>query len=117
MTHSFPTRRSYDLRVLQAFPNTFGNGETVGNPVRAGFAELPPPAQRLAHDRAARLLVIGGSEGSLALNQQLPRALALLPAGPLPQIRHPAGLTLVVTPMSIERRDGDKGVVQGQARG
>src|SRR3546814_8732654 len=23
-------------RVLQAFPNTFGNGETVGNPVRAG---------------------------------------------------------------------------------
>src|SRR3546814_11085302 len=41
-------------RVLQAFPNTFGNGETVGNPVRAGFAELPPPAQRLAHDGAAR---------------------------------------------------------------
>ncbi|MGH8446699.1 MAG: UDP-N-acetylglucosamine--N-acetylmuramyl-(pentapeptide) pyrophosphoryl-undecaprenol N-acetylglucosamine transferase, partial [Solimonas sp.] len=32
--------------VLQAFPNTFAKGQTVGNPVRTGFAELPAPAQR-----------------------------------------------------------------------
>ncbi|WP_020649310.1 undecaprenyldiphospho-muramoylpentapeptide beta-N-acetylglucosaminyltransferase [Solimonas variicoloris] len=82
--------------VLQAFPDTFGNGCTVGNPVRAGFAELPPPAQRLAHDGAPRLLVIGGSQGARALNERLPQALALLPAGERPQVRHQGGRTLEV---------------------
>lgn len=81
-------------RVLQAFPKTFRNGETVGNPVRAGFAELPAPAQRLAHEGRARLLVIGGSQGSLALNQKIPKALAALPTERRPQVRHQAGRTL-----------------------
>src|SRR3546814_6491711 len=89
-------------RVLPAFPNTFGHGETVGNPVRAGFAELPPPAQRLAHDGAARLLVNGGSPGSLALNQQIPQALALLPAARRPPIRPQAGRTLDIAQRSEE---------------
>jgi UDP-N-acetylglucosamine--N-acetylmuramyl-(pentapeptide) pyrophosphoryl-undecaprenol N-acetylglucosamine transferase len=39
-------------RVLQAFPNTFVKAETVGNPVRAGFAELDDPEQRIGQ-RAA----------------------------------------------------------------
>ncbi|MFT4045502.1 MAG: undecaprenyldiphospho-muramoylpentapeptide beta-N-acetylglucosaminyltransferase [Solimonas sp.] len=80
--------------VLQAFPNTFAGGRTVGNPVRAGFAELRPPAQRLAHDGAPRLLVIGGSQGARALNENVPKALALLPAGERPQVRHQGGRTL-----------------------
>ncbi|NGY05795.1 undecaprenyldiphospho-muramoylpentapeptide beta-N-acetylglucosaminyltransferase [Solimonas terrae] len=83
-------------RVLQAFPDTFGKAVTVGNPVRAGFAELPPPATRLAHDGAPRLLVIGGSQGARALNEQLPQALALLPAAQRPQVRHQAGRTLEI---------------------
>src|SRR3546814_2458429 len=97
-------------RVLQAFPNTFGNGETVGNPVRAGFAELPPPAQRLAHDGAARLLEIGGSQGSLALNQQIPQALALLPAARRPQIRHQAGRTLDIAQSAYRHAQIDAAV-------
>lgn len=82
--------------VLQAFPKTFANGQTVGNPVRAGFAELPAPAARLAHEAPMRLLVIGGSLGARALNEQVPQALALLPAAQRPQVRHQAGRTLAV---------------------
>ena len=82
-------------RVLEAFPGTFAHAMTVGNPVRAGFLELPPPAQRLAaHGAVPRVLVLGGSQGARALNQVLPAALALLPVEQRPQVRHQAGRTL-----------------------
>jgi len=82
--------------VLQAFPQTFRNGHTVGNPVRAGFAELPPPRQRLAHAGSARVLVVGGSQGARALNTIVPQALALMPAAQRPAVRHQAGRTMDV---------------------
>jgi UDP-N-acetylglucosamine--N-acetylmuramyl-(pentapeptide) pyrophosphoryl-undecaprenol N-acetylglucosamine transferase len=64
----------------------------VGNPVRPEIAALPAPEQRLA-DRAGplRLLVIGGSLGASALNEMIPKALALLPAGERPEVRHQSG--------------------------
>ncbi|SFF61047.1 UDP-N-acetylglucosamine-N-acetylmuramylpentapeptide N-acetylglucosamine transferase [Fontimonas thermophila] len=82
--------------VLQAFPGTFAHARTVGNPVRAGFAQLPPPAQRMAHGGAARLLVVGGSQGARVLNERLPQALALLAPQERPQVRHQAGRTLAL---------------------
>lgn len=83
--------------VLQAFPNTFkSKAQTVGNPVRAGFAELPSPATRVAAAGAARVLVVGGSLGAKALNQIVPQALALMPATVRPAVRHQAGRTLAV---------------------
>lgn len=83
--------------VLQAFPDTFtSHATTVGNPTRAGFAELPAPAQRAAHDGPARLLVVGGSQGAKALNTLVPAALALLPVETRPSVRHQAGRTLAV---------------------
>jgi len=82
-------------KVLQAFPNTFAAATTVGNPVRAGFAELAAPAERLAsHGGVPRLLVLGGSQGARALNEMVPAALALLPAELRPQVRHQGGRTL-----------------------
>lgn len=89
-------------KVLQAFPGTFDkfgfkNAITVGNPVRTGFAELPAPALRLSErDAVPRLLVLGGSQGARALNELVPAALALLPEGPRPRVRHQAGRTLDV---------------------
>lgn len=83
-------------RVLEAFPHTFPEALTVGNPVRAGFAELPPPEQRIRKDGPARVLVIGGSQGSKALNELMPQALALMPAAQRPQVIHQAGRTLDV---------------------
>ncbi len=81
--------------VLQAFPGSFSSNvktETVGNPVRADIAALDEPAMRYA-GRAGplRLLVLGGSQGALALNKVVPAALALLPDELKPAVRHQAG--------------------------
>lgn len=82
-------------RVLESFPGTFARAEAVGNPVRAGFAELADPAQRVG-GRAApgQLLVIGGSLGARALNEMVPAALALLPPAQRPLARHQGGRTV-----------------------
>ena len=87
-------------RVLCGFPNSFRRGgETVGNPVRAEVAALPPPAQRFAEraefDKggAFRLLVLGGSQGARALNNAVPKALAALPDVCV-EVRHQSGENL-----------------------
>jgi UDP-N-acetylglucosamine--N-acetylmuramyl-(pentapeptide) pyrophosphoryl-undecaprenol N-acetylglucosamine transferase len=81
--------------VLQAFPGSFSTGietETVGNPVRADIAALEEPATRYAGRQGPlRLLVLGGSQGALALNKVVPAALALLPDELKPVVRHQAG--------------------------
>lgn len=91
--------------VLEAFPHTFAGARTVGNPVRAGFAELPAPRQRYAEHEslAPRLLVLGGSQGARALNEMVPAALALLPTDVRPQVRHQAGRTLDVAQAAYAR--------------
>lgn len=61
-------------RVLVAFPGALPNAETTGNPVRADLVKADS-TDRLA-GRPIRLLVLGGSQGALALNQQLPACIA-----------------------------------------
>ena len=83
-------------RVLEGFPGTFAAAEKVqstGNPVRKDIAALPAPLERLAgrNDKAVRVLVIGGSLGAAALNETVPKALALLPVDQRPVVRHQAG--------------------------
>lgn len=66
--------------------------EWVGNPVRSEIAALPEPAQRyVEHQGPLRLLVVGGSLGAAALNETVPKALALLPEDRRPLVRHQAG--------------------------
>jgi len=81
--------------VLQAFPGSFSSNvktETVGNPVRAEIAALEDPAVRYAgREGPLRLLVLGGSQGALALNMVVPAALALLSDELRPIVRHQAG--------------------------
>lgn len=81
-------------RVLQAFPGTFKKALTVGNPVREGFAQIAAPEQRINHAGTPRVLVVGGSQGARALNQLVPKALALIPAEQRPEVRHQGGRTL-----------------------
>ncbi len=81
--------------VLQAFPGSFTakvNARTVGNPVRPEIAAIAPPAERY-RDRQGplRLLVLGGSQGALALNRLVPKALATLPVERRPIVRHQCG--------------------------
>jgi UDP-N-acetylglucosamine--N-acetylmuramyl-(pentapeptide) pyrophosphoryl-undecaprenol N-acetylglucosamine transferase len=81
--------------VLQAFPGSFNSSvraETVGNPVREDIAAVPPPDARYAgREGPLRLLVLGGSQGALALNRTVPAALARLPAEMRPAVRHQCG--------------------------
>jgi UDP-N-acetylglucosamine--N-acetylmuramyl-(pentapeptide) pyrophosphoryl-undecaprenol N-acetylglucosamine transferase len=81
-------------RVLAAFPAAFGDKAVlVGNPVRADITKLPEPELRFAsHDGALRLLVVGGSLGATALNNVIPKALALLPVEVRPLVIHQAGV-------------------------
>lgn len=86
----------FSNRVLEAFPGSFPadrHALVTGNPVRAEIAALPAPAERFA-GRAGerpRLLVLGGSQGALVLNQTVPQALALLPEASRPEVWHQAG--------------------------
>jgi UDP-N-acetylglucosamine--N-acetylmuramyl-(pentapeptide) pyrophosphoryl-undecaprenol N-acetylglucosamine transferase len=71
-------------KVMVAFPEALKGAEWTGNPVRAEISALPPPENRFK-DRTGplRILVVGGSLGAQALNESLPRALALLDEKPL----------------------------------
>ncbi len=81
--------------VLEAFPGSFSarvKTTVVGNPVRPEIIALAEPVSRLS-GRSGRmnLLVLGGSQGALALNKVVAEAVALMPADWRPAIRHQAG--------------------------
>ena len=77
-------------RVFVAFPGALKNAEWTGNPVRADIARIAAPQERYAaRSGPLRLLVVGGSLGAQALNQCLPKALALLE--PRPSVVHQSG--------------------------
>lgn len=64
----------------------------TGNPVRAEIDAMAPPAARFAgRDGPLRLLVVGGSLGARALNECVPRALALLAPHERPHVVHQTG--------------------------
>jgi UDP-N-acetylglucosamine--N-acetylmuramyl-(pentapeptide) pyrophosphoryl-undecaprenol N-acetylglucosamine transferase len=79
-------------KAMVAFPGALARAEWTGNPVRADIAGMPEPAARYG-GRAGplRLLVVGGSQGAQALNEVLPRALALMPPGERPVVVHQSG--------------------------
>jgi UDP-N-acetylglucosamine--N-acetylmuramyl-(pentapeptide) pyrophosphoryl-undecaprenol N-acetylglucosamine transferase len=79
-------------RVACGFPNALPAGVWVGNPLRAELTHLPAPAQRLAgRELPVHWLVLGGSQGAAALNEIVPRGLALLAAEERPLVVHQAG--------------------------
>ena len=82
-------------QVLEAFPGTFPSARhavSVGNPVRESIAALPVPSERFAgRTGSPRLLVLGGSQGALALNRLVPQTLALWDEAERPEVWHQAG--------------------------
>lgn len=79
-------------RIFTAFPGVFKKGQWVGNPLRAAFTEQPGPEERFAgRSGPLRLLVVGGSLGARALNEVVPKALALLPQAVRPIVTHQSG--------------------------
>jgi UDP-N-acetylglucosamine--N-acetylmuramyl-(pentapeptide) pyrophosphoryl-undecaprenol N-acetylglucosamine transferase len=79
-------------KVMVAFPQALGSAEWTGNPVRDEIAALAPPEDRFrSRTGPLKILVVGGSLGAQALNEAVPKALALLP-----------------TPVSVVHQSGEK---------
>ncbi|MEO7399501.1 MAG: undecaprenyldiphospho-muramoylpentapeptide beta-N-acetylglucosaminyltransferase [Polaromonas sp.] len=81
-------------RVFTAFPGVLGKkAEWVGNPLRPAFTCQPDPETRFAgRGGPLKLLVVGGSLGARALNELVPRALALIPTARRPRVTHQSGM-------------------------
>jgi len=79
-------------KSMVAFPDALKNAEWTGNPVRADITAIAGPAERYAgRSGPLRLLVVGGSLGAQALNEAVPKALALISEGVRPSVVHQAG--------------------------
>jgi UDP-N-acetylglucosamine--N-acetylmuramyl-(pentapeptide) pyrophosphoryl-undecaprenol N-acetylglucosamine transferase len=97
-------------QVLEAFPGSFPPSRkvaTVGNPVRPEIAALPEPEIRFAgRTGRPRLLVFGGSQGAMRLNDVVPAALAMLPQDLRPEIVHQTGERTLETARDAYRAAG-----------
>ena len=83
-------------RVLFGFPADFGKAAdkavVTGNPVRKEILAMPSPGHRFANRTGPlNILVVGGSLGAKVLNDAVPAALALIPAGLRPVVTHQSG--------------------------
>src|SRR6266446_6245140 len=78
-------------RVLSAFPGALKRASLTGNPVRPEIAAIAAPESRYTgRSGPIRVLVVGGSLGAQALNDVVPRALALF-TGERPVLTHQSG--------------------------
>ncbi|NBY28862.1 MAG: UDP-N-acetylglucosamine--N-acetylmuramyl-(pentapeptide) pyrophosphoryl-undecaprenol N-acetylglucosamine transferase, partial [Betaproteobacteria bacterium] len=79
-------------RIFCAFPQVLSRGVWVGNPLRSAFLAVAEPSERfVGRSGVLKLLVLGGSLGARALNDIVPRALALLEPAQRPQVLHQSG--------------------------
>jgi UDP-N-acetylglucosamine--N-acetylmuramyl-(pentapeptide) pyrophosphoryl-undecaprenol N-acetylglucosamine transferase len=75
---------------MVGFPKALRGAEWTGNPVRQEITRITPPEERFrGRSGPLRVLVVGGSLGAQALNDTVPRALALL--AERPHVVHQAG--------------------------
>jgi UDP-N-acetylglucosamine--N-acetylmuramyl-(pentapeptide) pyrophosphoryl-undecaprenol N-acetylglucosamine transferase len=97
-------------QVLEAFPGSFSDRDgvvAVGNPVRPEIAALRDPAQRLGgRTGRPRLLIFGGSQGAMRLNEIVPAALTTLPEEIRPEIIHQTGERTLETARESYRATG-----------
>lgn len=79
-------------KAMEAFPGALGRAQWTGNPVRADIAGVDAPSHRYAgRSGPLKVLVVGGSLGAHALNETVPKALAMIPAGERPKVVHQSG--------------------------
>ncbi len=79
-------------KAYTAFPDVIEKARWIGNPLRPEFLDRLEPAARFASRRGPlRVLVLGGSLGAKALNDVVPRALALIPEPKRPMVIHQSG--------------------------
>lgn len=87
--HSFRQPSAHPLVRWLGYPKKV---HAVGNPVRHSLLHLAPARLRfLTRSGRLTLLVLGGSQGAQALNQWIPKALALMPSTERPWVVHQGG--------------------------
>lgn len=97
-------------RVLTGFPEVMKSARWIGNPVRADIESIAPPEERFAgREGRLRILVVGGSLGAQALNDVVPKALALLPEAQRPLVVHQSGERQLVALHEAYQRAGVQG--------
>lgn len=94
-------------RVLSGFPDVLKGTQWCGNPVRADIAAVAEPQARFAN-RSGKLnvLVVGGSLGAQALNEALPKALALMSEAERPNVLHQTGKKHLETVQKLYEQSG-----------
>ena len=96
------------MRVLTGFPGVIEKAEWVGNPIREEFDHMLAPEARYDQRQGPlSILVVGGSLGAAALNDNIPAALAFIPEGSRPKVIHQAGDKHLA---DLEKRYADFGV-------
>ena len=79
----------------------------TGNPVRVEIAQMAPPEQRFAgRSGPLQLLVIGGSLGAQVLNENVPRALALVSSDLRARVVHQCGAKHIGSVQALYREVG-----------
>ena len=79
-------------RVLSGFPNVLNKTVWCGNPVRADITAVADPQTRFAgRSGKLKVLVVGGSLGAQALNEAMPKALAMMSEQERPHVLHQTG--------------------------
>lgn len=82
------------MKVFEAFPNTFDkqiNAVYTGNPLRAEILEINKSEIDLNSNTSLKLLVLGGSQGAVAINKVIPEIAANWSESGALSIRHQTG--------------------------
>ena len=74
--------------------------------MRAELLDLAGPQQRLDEQDALRVLIIGGSQGALVLNEVVPAAVALVEAEQALEIWHQSGAATLEVAVDAYSRHG-----------
>jgi UDP-N-acetylglucosamine--N-acetylmuramyl-(pentapeptide) pyrophosphoryl-undecaprenol N-acetylglucosamine transferase len=96
------------MRTLTGFPDAMAHAEWVGNPIREEFEHIQSPALRYEQRQGSlSILVVGGSLGATALNENIPAALKLISKDARPKVIHQAGDKHLA---DLQKRYADLGV-------
>jgi len=97
-------------QVFEAFPDTFPKSAKIihtGNPLRKEIADLGLRTRSFDEvSRPLQILVLGGSQGALAINEVMPELLADWPEENRPSVRHQTGDRTLEITQAIYRDKG-----------
>ena len=83
-------------KSFTAFPQVMQDAVWIGNPLRKEFLAFENPEVRYSERLGPlNILIIGGSLGASFLNELIPKSVALMPLGKLPNIVHQSGAAQV----------------------